>query len=124
MEALGLVLVMIGTSLASGTVAGLLGVGGGTVVVPILEYALCFTDVPPDLRMHVAVATSMATIVPTSIASAFAHDRHRAVDWALVRTWALPLLAGAVGAACFRHGVNRMCSPPSLRLYALSWQSK
>jgi uncharacterized membrane protein YfcA len=86
---------MLAAGLAAGVIAGLLGVGGGIVVVPVLEYALAFAGVDPEWRMHVAVATSMATIVPTSLSSSRAHHSRGAVDWSLARAWAPGMLAGA-----------------------------
>jgi len=94
--ALPLILTMLATGLVAGVIAGLLGVGGGIVVVPVLEYALRFAGVPEEWRMHVAVATSLATIVPTSISSARAHDRRGAVDWSLARAWGPAILLGAL----------------------------
>jgi uncharacterized membrane protein YfcA len=88
--------IMIGTGLVAGLVAGLLGVGGGIVVVPMLEYMLRYVGVPPEWRMHVAVATSLATIVPTAISSSRAHARRGAIDTSLVRSWAPWMLAGAL----------------------------
>lgn len=102
-------LAMLGTALFSGVIAGLLGVGGGIVVVPVLEYALRFAGIPSDWRMHVAVATSLATIIPTSISSARAHHARGAIDWPLVRAWGpgmfLGALAGSVFAARVEAGV-------------------
>jgi uncharacterized protein len=90
-----LVLTMLGTSVIGGVVAGLLGVGGGIVIVPVLEYMLRFADVPPEWRMHIAVATSLATIIPTSISSSRAHHARGAIDWPLAKAWAIPMLVGA-----------------------------
>ena len=95
-EALPLIAAMIATGLVAGVVAGLLGVGGGIVVVPILEYALGYVGVAEQWRMHVAVATSLATIIPTSISSSRAHHRRGAVDWPLARAWGPAMLAGSV----------------------------
>ncbi|MBK7250355.1 MAG: sulfite exporter TauE/SafE family protein [Gammaproteobacteria bacterium] len=92
---------MIGTGLLAGVIAGLLGVGGGMVIVPALEYLLRFVEVPPAWRMHVAVATSLATIVPTSIASSRAHHRRGAIDLDLVRSWAGGMLAGGFAGSLF-----------------------
>ncbi len=89
-------LAMLATALFSGVVAGLLGVGGGIVIVPALEFALQFAGVPPAWRMHVAVATSLATIIPTSISSARAHHARGAIDLALVRAWGPGMLLGAL----------------------------
>lgn len=80
----------------SGFLAGLLGVGGGIVVVPALFHVLGAFGVPDDLRMHIAIGTSLGSIVPTSIISLTSHQKHGAVDWALLRQWAPWVAAGAV----------------------------
>lgn len=87
---------MLSTGLVGGVVAGLLGVGGGIVIVPVLEVALSILRVDPSIRMHVAVATSQATIVLTSISSARAHHKRDAVNVPLVRRWAPFLFIGAL----------------------------
>ncbi len=87
---------MLATGLVAGVLAGLFGIGGGVVIVPVLETALGFVGVDPAIRMHVAVGTSLATIIPTSISSARAHHRRNAVDVGLVRRWAVFVLAGAL----------------------------
>lgn len=79
----------------SGILAGLLGIGGGIVIVPVMEAALAYLGVDEAIRMHIAVATSLATIIPTSIASSRAHHRRQSVDVALVRRWAIFLLLGS-----------------------------
>jgi uncharacterized membrane protein YfcA len=94
-ELLPLIIVLGITGLVAGFAAGLLGVGGGIVSVPVLEYALRFADVPDEHRMHVAVATSLAAIIPTSISSARMHHARGAMDWELARNWAVPMLVGA-----------------------------
>jgi len=83
----------------AGTVAGLLGVGGGIVVVPLLYLALGLLGVDGDVRMHVAVATSLATLVPTAWSSSRAHHRRGAVDLAFLRSWGPWILAGSVAGA-------------------------
>ncbi len=65
----------------SGFLAGMLGVGGGIVVVPALFQVMTAFDVPDDLRMHIAVGTSLGSIVPTSIISLRSHNKRGAVDW-------------------------------------------
>lgn len=96
-EHLGLIAAaMLATGLIGGVLGGLLGVGGGIVVVPVLDTMLEMLGVDPALRMHIAVATSLATIVPTSIASSRAHRRKGAVDDGLVRKWAVAMFLGAV----------------------------
>jgi uncharacterized membrane protein YfcA len=91
-----LIIAMLATGVAGGVLAGLLGVGGGIVIVPVLEFVLELLDVPADFRMHIAVATSLAVIIPTSISSARAHYSRGAVDIELAKRW-LPFIAlGAI----------------------------
>jgi len=87
---------MVLTGAIGGILAGLLGVGGGIVIVPMLEFALGFIGVDPSIRMHVAVATSLATIIPTSISSSRAHYKRDAVDVDLAKNWAVWIFIGAL----------------------------
>jgi uncharacterized membrane protein YfcA/glyoxylase-like metal-dependent hydrolase (beta-lactamase superfamily II) len=91
-----LAVLMLLTGSVAGVLAGLFGIGGGIVIVPVLEGALGILGVDPAIRMHVAVATSLATIVPTSISSSLAHHRRNAVDVDIVRRWAIFVLLGAL----------------------------
>ena len=103
MEFASLIIAMLVTGAVGGVLAGLLGIGGGIVIVPMLEFALGFIGVDVSVRMHIAVATSLATIVPTSISSARAHYGRDAIDFAIVRYWwpwiAIGAVAGIVIAA-------------------------
>jgi uncharacterized membrane protein YfcA len=92
--------VMLGTGACAGVIAGLLGVGGGIVIVPVLFLFMDVMGVDPAVRMHVAAGTSLAIIIPTAIRSARAHLRHGAVDVPLLRSLGPWLFAGVVcGAA-------------------------
>lgn len=84
------------TGLVSGVLAGLLGVGGGIVIVPVLFYVLPLFDVPEATQMKVAVATSLATIIPTSIISARKHHAKGAMDVALLRSMAPAMFLGVL----------------------------
>lgn len=92
---LGIILLLTGA--LSGFVAGLLGVGGGIIVMPMLYAALNLIDVESTVIMHTAIGTSLATIIPTSIASALTHNRKGALDWHLLRSWFLWILLGCLG---------------------------
>jgi uncharacterized membrane protein YfcA len=94
-QLLPLITILVCSGLVAGFAAGLLGVGGGIVTVPVLEYSLRFAGVPEEYRMHVAVATSLAAIIPTSISSARSHNLRGAVDWDLARRWAIPMVLAA-----------------------------
>ncbi len=80
--------------LATGFLAGLLGIGGGMLMVPFLTMILTGRGVHPDLAVKVAIATSMATIVFTSVSSVRAHHQRGAVRWDLVRGLAPGLVLG------------------------------
>ena len=86
----------LATGCVAGVLAGLFGIGGGIVIVPVLETALGAVGVDPAIRMHIAVATSLATIIPTSISSARAHHRRHSVDFDIVRRWSVYVLLGAL----------------------------
>lgn len=100
---------MLGTGCVAGVMAGLFGIGGGIVIVPVLEITLGFLGVDAAIRMHVAVATSLATIVPTSVSSAYAHYRRESVDVDIVKRWAFFVLLGALlGAWIVAHVHSRV----------------
>ena len=101
-----LLLLMLGTGVVAGLLAGLLGVGGGIVIVPILFLVFELLDFPEGIAMHVAVATSLATIVPTSIASARAHHAKGNVDAALLRRWAPWVALGAAAGGVLASGLD------------------
>jgi len=83
------------SGLIAGTIGGLLGVGGGIVLVPVLYQAFEMLGVPETVRMELSVATSLATIIPTSLRSLASHNRRGAVDWTLLKTWAPGIFIGA-----------------------------
>jgi uncharacterized membrane protein YfcA len=93
---LALGLAALATGIAGGVISGLLGVGGGIVIVPVLESMLGYLGVDPLVRMPIAIATSLATIIPTSIASARAHHKRGAVDLDIARLWAPAVGIGAL----------------------------
>lgn len=80
-----------------GFVAGLFGVGGGLTLVPFMFMLFSAQNFPSEHLMHLALGTSMATIVFTSISSMRAHHRHGAVNWNIVRSMAPGLVMGTFG---------------------------
>ena len=84
--------------LAVGFLAGLFGIGGGMIMVPMLVFVFTAKEFPAEHMMHLSLATSMATIVFTSLSSVRAHHRHEAVDWAVARAMAPGIVAGALAA--------------------------
>jgi len=85
--------------LIAGFLAGLLGIGGGALIVPILVFVFTAQHFSPEHLLHVALGTSMATIMFTSLSSMRAHHAHAAVDWRIARALAPGMLAGSFGAA-------------------------
>ena len=88
--------VLLGAGVVSGLLAGLFGVGGGAVMVPVLYQLFGVIGVPDALKMQLAVGTSLAVIIPTSIRSFAAHRARGAVDMALLKAWAAPVIGGVL----------------------------
>ena len=87
----------------TGVLAGVFGVGGGALIVPVLYELFRFMGVPEDVRMPLAVGTSLAIIIPTSIRSYVAHKARGGVDMTIIRAWAIPTVIGViVGSALAR----------------------
>lgn len=87
---------LLATGAFAGVLAGLLGVGGGIVIVPVLFFLFQGFGVSPESAMLVAAATSLATIVATSISSIRSHQRKGNVDFELLKTWAGFVFAGVL----------------------------
>jgi uncharacterized membrane protein YfcA len=79
---------------ATGILAGLFGVGGGAIIVPVLYQVFTVLAVPEAVRMPLAVGTSLAIIIPVCIAAYRAHSQKGAVDRTILRRWALPCFLG------------------------------
>ncbi|MBR0937410.1 sulfite exporter TauE/SafE family protein [Bradyrhizobium jicamae] len=88
---------LAGAGACTGILAGLFGVGGGTVIVPVLYEVFQLYGVPDDVLMPLCVGTSLAVIVPTSISSFAGHYRKGAVDIRVLRMWAVPIVVGVLG---------------------------
>lgn len=87
----------------TGVLAGLFGVGGGAITVPVLFEVFRLLGTEPEIAMPLAVGSSLAIIIPTSIRSALGHYRKGAVDPSVLRAWALPILIGvSMGAVIAR----------------------
>ena len=80
----------------TGFLAGLLGIGGGMVLTPFLTMLLAHAGIPPEHIVHCAIATSMGTILFTSLSSVRAHAARGAVLWKVVASMAPGILLGAV----------------------------
>ncbi|HEY4370565.1 MAG TPA: sulfite exporter TauE/SafE family protein [Burkholderiales bacterium] len=82
--------------LTAGFLAGLLGVGGGMTIVPIISAVLTAQKVAPDHVIHIALATAMCSIAFTSSATAFQHHKRGSVDWVMFRRLSPPMVAGTL----------------------------
>lgn len=89
-------LALVGTGIFAGILAGLLGVGGGIVIVPVLFFLFQSFGVSPESAMVIATATSLATIIPTSISSIRSHHKKGNVDFELLKRWAAFILIGVL----------------------------
>ncbi|MFH2130900.1 MAG: sulfite exporter TauE/SafE family protein [bacterium] len=78
----------------AGVLAGLLGIGGGLIIVPMMIFTLNWQEIPHELVMHLALGSSMASIIFTSISSFRAHHKRGAVHWDVVRRIVLGIFAG------------------------------
>ena len=96
-ELINLLFVLAVAAAGAGFMAGLLGVGGGIVMVPALYYAFTVLDFDIVTRMHLSVGTSLAIIIPTSIISTMTHKEYDAVDFKMVRSFGVFILAGVIG---------------------------
>ncbi|MSO67879.1 MAG: sulfite exporter TauE/SafE family protein [Pseudolabrys sp.] len=93
-----LALWIAGAGILVGILAGLFGIGGGAIIVPVLYEVFRVLEVPEDVRMQMCIGTSLAIIVPTTVHSYIAHKKKGAVIPQVVRIWAVPAVAGvAIG---------------------------
>ncbi|MGA7799657.1 MAG: sulfite exporter TauE/SafE family protein [Gammaproteobacteria bacterium] len=103
------IFLLIGALLACGVVAGvlagLLGVGGGIVIVPMLYHVFTVYGIAPNIAMPLSVGTSLSTIVLTSWVSARKHHQRGTVGWSLVRHWVPAVLVGVLVGTVFAHDI-------------------
>ena len=90
----------------AGFLAGLFGIGGGAILVPVLYQAFTLLDTADSVRMHLSVGTSLAVIVPTSISSFRAHYKRKAPDLALLKSWIIPVPLGVIVASIIAAWVS------------------
>src|SRR5690349_17125390 len=104
-----LALLLIAVGALSGFLAGLFGIGGGAVLVPVFYECFRLAGVPVEVRMPLCVGTSLAVIIPTSIRSFRAHYAKGAVDMETVKAWWLAILLGvAAGSITARYAPERL----------------
>lgn len=104
-----LVLSIAGAGILVGILAGLFGIGGGAVIVPVLYEVFRALGVPEDVRMQACIGTSLAIIVPTTVRSYLAHKKKGAVIPEVVRIWALPAIIGvAIGSVVAHYAPSQL----------------
>jgi len=102
-----LIFALLAAGCLAGVSAGLFGIGGGAVMVPVLKYTFVALGYPETVTMHMAIATSTSVIIVTALRSAQGHHKKGAVDWSLVwpknpaKNWGLWIGLGALLAAAF-----------------------
>ena len=117
-------LILIATGSVAGILAGLLGIGGGILIVPVLVFIFRFQGVDNDIIMHTAIGTSLATIVVTSLSSVREHQAHAAIIWPVVKIIAPGIIIGAFVGSFIAKGLDsdslRLIFAPFMLLVA--WQ--
>jgi uncharacterized membrane protein YfcA len=108
-ELFNLALLLVAVGALSGFLAGIFGIGGGAILVPVFYECFRLAGVPLEVRMPLCIGTSLAVIIPTSISSWRAHHARGAVDMETLKAWWLPVLAGvAAGSVTARHAPERL----------------
>jgi uncharacterized membrane protein YfcA len=108
-ELVWLAVAILGAGIVTGLLAGLFGIGGGAVILPVLYEVFRILDVPEAVRMQFCIGTSMAIIVPTALRSYRAHRARGLVIPGVLRSWALPAVAGVAAGS-----VAAALAPPSV----------
>ncbi len=104
-----LALLLVAVGALSGFLAGLFGIGGGAILVPVFYECFRLAGVPLEVRMPLCIGTSLAIIIPTSISSFRAHYLRGAVDMKILRQWWLPVVIGVVaGGITARYAPERL----------------
>lgn len=103
---------LLAAGAVTGLLAGVFGVGGGAVVVPVLYWVFGILNVPETVRMPLCVGTSLAVIIPTSIRSFQAHRAKGAVDLSILKAWAAPVVLGVIAGSL----IARYASPNVFKL--------
>src|SRR5947199_4136535 len=108
-ELVELALLLVAVGALSGFLAGLFGIGGGAVLVPVFYECFRLAGVPLEVRMPLCIGTSLAIIIPTAISSFRAHYLRGAVDMKILRLWAVPVVSGVIlGSVIARYAPERL----------------
>jgi uncharacterized membrane protein YfcA len=108
-ELVELALLLVAVGALSGFLAGVFGIGGGAILVPVFYECFRIAGVPLEVRMPLCIGTSLAIIIPTSIRSWRAHYLRGAVDTEILKAWWLPVLTGVIaGSVTARYAPERL----------------
>src|SRR6266704_2300843 len=108
-ELIELALLLVAVGALSGFLAGVFGIGGGAILVPVFYECFRLAGVPLEVRMPLCIGTSLAIIIPTSGSSYRAHYARGAVDMAILKQWWLPVLIGVIaGSFTARYAPERL----------------
>src|SRR5438445_12708164 len=108
-ELVELALMLIAVGALSGFFAGIFGVGGGAILVPVFYECFRLAGVPLEVRMPLCIGTSLAIIIPTSISSFRAHYLRGAVDMEILKSWLIPIVVGVIaGGVTARYAPERL----------------
>jgi uncharacterized membrane protein YfcA len=108
-ELVELALLLVAVGALSGFLAGVFGIGGGAILVPVFYECFRLAGVPLEVRMPLCIGTSLAIIIPTSIRSWRAHYLRGAVDTDILKAWWLPVLIGVIsGSVTARYAPERL----------------
>lgn len=108
-ELLELALLLVAVGVLSGFLAGVFGIGGGAILVPVFYECFRLAGVPLEARMPLCIGTSLAIIIPTSLRSWRAHHNRGAVDTEILKAWWLPVLVGVIaGSVTARYAPERL----------------
>src|SRR6187431_1751217 len=108
-ELIELALLLIAVGALSGFLAGVFGIGGGAILVPVFYECFRLAGVPLEVRMPLCIGTSLAIIIPTSISSFRAHYARGAVDMGILKLWWLPIVIGVIaGSVTARYAPERL----------------
>jgi uncharacterized membrane protein YfcA len=108
-ELVELALMLVGVGAISGFFAGVFGIGGGAILVPVFYECFRLAGVPLEVRMPLCIGTSLAIIIPTSISSFRAHYARGAVDMKILKAWLVPIVIGVIaGGVTARYAPERL----------------
>jgi uncharacterized membrane protein YfcA len=112
LDATGLIelaILLVAVGVLAGFLAGVFGIGGGAILVPVFYECFRLAGVPVEVRMPLCIGTSLAVIIPTSIRSFRAHYQRGAVDMGIIRAWWLVIVLGVIaGSVIARYAPERL----------------